>query len=386
MFSKIIAVVMSIVTFFTTPLSLSIEKTELKNQLANGNYESPYISRPLSEITINEISVEEYSIVIPDENNKLYSDAAQTLSEEIYDACGKKINLSDKAETKSFIIESELNDSDTFTLKVENDNIYITGSTLIGISRGITAFADEVMLKSQSVYDFKNGYEFTKTFSNYVTYEDFGAVGDGKTDDFEAIIKAHEYANANGLNVLANETATYYIGGANKTAHVMTDTDWSTARFIIDDTNAENRSSWIFNIAPTKSAINITELVSPVKSDENNIGTTLENKSLVILTDSNIKHYIRKGANQNSGSNQTDVIIVDENGNISPDTPLLWDFDTITSASAYPIDTETLTIKGGKFTTLANNDASEYNYYARGILCRRSNTLISRLYHDIKNE
>ena len=32
---------------------------------------------------------------------------------------------------------------------------------------------------------------------NYVTYEEFGAVGDGVTDDFVAIYKAHEYANAN---------------------------------------------------------------------------------------------------------------------------------------------------------------------------------------------
>ena len=35
----------------------------------------------------------------------------------------------------------------------------------------------------------------------YVTYEEFGAIGDGKTCDIEAIAKAHEYANANGLSV-----------------------------------------------------------------------------------------------------------------------------------------------------------------------------------------
>ena len=60
---------------------------------------------------------------------------------------------------------------------------------------------------------------FTGTVYNrdisYVTYEDFGAVGDGKTDDFDAIIRTHEYANENGLSVFANETATYYIGGKN---------------------------------------------------------------------------------------------------------------------------------------------------------------------------
>ena len=387
MFSRIITAIMCIVSFLTTPFTQISDKTDLKKELAKGNYESPYIVRPLDEITVNDASIDEYSIVIPDcADNTLYSNAAQTLCSEIYKACGQKIVTTENDVSKAFIIEEKLNDTEDFSIKVENGNIYITGSSEIGISRGITAFADEVLLTSQESFDFKDGYEFNKTFSDYVTYEDFGAVGDGKTDDFEAIIKTHEYANANGLSVFADETATYYIGGANKTARIMTNTDWSTAHFIIDDTEVENRSSWIFNVAPSKGGINITDKVSPLKSDAENIGTSLDSKSLVVLTDSNVKRYIRKGANQNSGSNQTDVILVDEDGNISPDTPLIWDFDAITAATAYPIDTETLTINGGRFTTIANNAASEYTYYARGIVVKRSNTVIDRIYHDIKNE
>ena len=383
MFSRIIAFIMSIASVFTVPFSQISCEIELKNELAKGNYESPYIVRPLEEITVNGVSVDEYCVVAPD--GELYSDAAQTLCDKIYEACGKKI-AEKNVEKKAFIIEEALNDSDNFSLKVENGNVCINGSSKAGISRGITAFADEVLLNSEGVYDLKDGYEFNKTFSDYVTYEDFGAVGDGKTDDFEAVVKTHEYANANGLSVLANETAAYYIGGADKTACIMTDTDWSTARFIIDDTQVENKGAWIFNIAPSQGGINITDKVSPLKTDAKNTGTILNGESLVVLTDSNVKRYIRKGANQNSGSNQTDVILVDENGNISPETPLIWDFDSITSAVAYPIDTETLTVKGGRFTTLANNAASEYNYYARGIQVRRSNTVIDGLYHGIENE
>lgn len=382
MFSRITAVIMSIVSFFTTTFALISSETQLKSELSKGNFESPYIVRPLDDITVNGVSVDEYSVVMPD--GTLYSDAAETLCDEIYKACGKKISTSNSS--KAFIIEKALNDTDSFSLKVDNGNVYITGSESVGISRGITAFADEVLLTSQESFDFKDGYEFNKTFTDYVTYEDFGAVGDGKADDLEAIVKTHEYANAKGLSVFANETATYYIGGANKTAYIKTDTDWSTARFIIDDTVVENRSSWIFSVSPSQSGINITDKVSPLKIDATNIGTSLDGKSLVVLTDSNVKRYIRKGANQNSGSNQTDVILVNENGDISPDTPLIWDFDSITSASAYPIDTEILTIKGGRFTTLANNAPSEYTYYARGIVVKRSNTVIDGLYHDIKNE
>lgn len=387
MFSRIIAIIMSFISVFTAPFPHLLSEAELKCALSMGNYESPYIVRPLDGITVNGVPVYEYSVAIPwGAADNIYSNAAETLCKEIYKACGIEIQLDEDATDKLFIIEGALNDADSFRLKVENGNIYISGSTGAGISRGITAFADEVLLGSQGVYDFKDGYEFTKTFSGYVTYEDFGAFGDDKTDDLEAIVKTHEYANANGLSVFANETATYYIGGADKTAYIMTDTDWSTARFIIDDTQVENRSAWIFNIAPSQGAADITDKVSPLKSDAQNIGTSLDSESLVVLTDSNVKRYIRKGANQNSGSNQTDVILVDESGNISPETPLIWDFDSVTSATAYPVDTETLTVKGGRFTTVANNAPSEYNYYARGIVVRRSNTVIDGLYHNISNE
>ncbi len=384
MFSRIVAMLMCVVSFFTAPFSQTFSKWELKTELRNGSYESPYIVRTLEDITVNGVSVDEYSVEFPD--GALYSNAAETLCNELYKASGKEIATDKKSDKKAFVIQNELNDSDVFSLKVENGNVYIKGSKGAGISRGIAAFADEVLLNAQGTYDFKDGYEYTKTFSDYVTYEDFGAVGDGKTDDFDAIVKTHEFANANRKSVFANETATYYIGGADKTAYIMTDTSWSTARFIIDDTAVENRSAWVFNVAPSKGAYSITDKVSPLEIDADNIGTTLAEKSLVVLTDSNVKRYIRKGANQNSGSNQTDVILVDENGNIASETPLIWDFDAITGATAYPVDAKTLTIKGGKFTTIANNASSEYNYYTRGIVVRRSNTVIDSIYHDIKNE
>ncbi|MBR6635540.1 MAG: hypothetical protein IKL41_07960, partial [Clostridia bacterium] len=292
---------MSLFTFLSAPFSQLFSEIELKSELAKGSYESPYIVRPLDGITVNGASLDEYRVVAPE--GDLYSYAAETLINELYKACGIKIATAEKAAEKAFIIDETLNDNDGFSLKVDNGNVYIFGCKGTGISRGIAAFADEYLLNSQGTYDFKNGYEYSKTFSDYVTYEAFGAVGDGKADDIEAIVKAHEYANQNGLTVLANETATYYIGGASKTATVMTDTDWSTARFVIDDTNVENRGSWIFNIAPSQGAKNITAMVSPLKIDATNIGTALDEKSLVVLTDSNVKRYIRKGANQNSGSN-----------------------------------------------------------------------------------
>ena len=75
-----------------------------------------------------------------------------------------------------------------------------------------------------------------------VCYEDFGAVGDGKTDDFDAIARAHAYANENGLDVVTDGTKTYYIGDTgigekeNKPAiRIKTNVNWGTSKFIIDD-------------------------------------------------------------------------------------------------------------------------------------------------------
>ena len=70
---------------------------------------------------------------------------------------------------------------------------------------------------------------------DYITYEQFGAKGDGGHNDLPAIVAAHEAANQKGLPVKAKDNATYYIGGDRLTASIRTDTDWGTARFIIDD-------------------------------------------------------------------------------------------------------------------------------------------------------
>ena len=55
-----------------------------------------------------------------------------------------------------------------------------------------------------------------------IYYSEYGASGDGVTDDFDAIISAHAAANEAGLKVRADAGATYYIGAARKTAQVQT--------------------------------------------------------------------------------------------------------------------------------------------------------------------
>lgn len=65
--------------------------------------------------------------------------------------------------------------------------------------------------------------------NGWVCYSDFGAKGDGKTDDIEPIAATHTFANKYNLTVKGDDKATYYIGGRKHTVNIMTDTDFGTA-------------------------------------------------------------------------------------------------------------------------------------------------------------
>lgn len=218
-----------------------------------------------------------------------------------------------------------------------------------------------------------------------VSYEDFGAKGDGKTDDLPSIVRAHAHANQHGLSVRASDQATYYIGGLDLTAKVQTDTDFGDAKFIIDDRDLDNIRAWMFEVRSALSPIQV-EGVTSLKREQEKLELDLPHACVLIVTDSNVKRYIRFGGNQNRGSSQTDVFLVDQNGNVDPNTPIIWDFDQITEIKALPVDEDTLTITGGHFTTIANAAESKYNYHARGINILRSNVVVDGLEHHVTGE
>ena len=128
------------------------------------------------------------------------------------------------------------------------------------------------------------------------------------------------------------------------------------------------------------------EGITTLKRDQDKIDIALPGTCLITVTDSNVRRYIRFGPNQNNGSSQTDIFIVDKNGHVDMNAPIIWDFNQITEISALPIDETTLTISGGRFTTIANKAESKYTYYSRNIAIRRSNVIVDGLEHRITGE
>ncbi len=227
--------------------------------------------------------------------------------------------------------------------------------------------------------------ESVRAIPTVVRYGDFGARGDGKTDDIEAIAKAHAFANKHGLPVKADGDVTYFIGGKDKTVVIQTNTDFGSAKFIIDDTSVENRKANVFEVRLALQPIK-PKGISSLKRNQRRISLALPHSCVVVVNNSHVKRYIRRGANQNSGASQTDVFVVDRDGDVDANTPIIWDFDQITSIIAYPMDETPLTVTGGRFTTIANAAESKYTYYSRGIAIRRSNVVVDGLEHRITGE
>ena len=240
----------------------------------------------------------------------------------------------------------------------------------------------------------------------YITYEDFGARCNGEYDDWIAIRNAHTFANKYGYEVRATANKTYHIYKYYEgVLPIRTNVDWSNARFIIHDEDIEEKSArfkalfWVNNLQQNstiqnpnwtirKDTTQIPELATEIES-YNQEGYT---RYFCIAYNSDKKQYIREGANENSGSEQRDNFIIDNNTNVLNE--IQWDFDKITSIEIYPMDDERLTIKNGTFisnalkskseTTYVNLKYGKKNYFYRDIsINKAANIDISNITHKL---
>jgi hypothetical protein len=122
---------------------------------------------------------------------------------------------------------------------------------------------------------------------------------------------------------------------------------------------------------------------------QTNIGLTFETDVMLLVENRNKRVYIRTGEGlANSGNTQREIILVDKDGNIDANTPLIFDYEPVTHITAYPVDDEPLLIQGGVFTTYANvgGNATSWCGYARGIQVWRSNTTVKNVVHYVEKE
>lgn len=210
-------------------------------------------------------------------------------------------------------------------------------------------------------------------------------------------------------------------------ALIKTNTDWTGAEFIIDDTKmvasanqdeSETRC-YLFTVASNYECQ--TRYVNRVRNPKLSLGvdpnldasnqyplnvsdedsykminktfgpetTKLEGnfneKALYFLRTSSYKRFGRYGNASAEPRDQTEVIIVNKDGTIDSASPIQWPWQDIHYIEKYPIDETTLTIKGGKFTTNVNH-LKDWGYCNRGILVNRSNVVIDGVEHYLIGE
>ena len=217
-----------------------------------------------------------------------------------------------------------------------------------------------------------------------VSYEAFGAIGDGVADDLPAIVEAHAFANAHGLPVKSKPEATYHLGRRALTAIIATDTDWSTSRFVIDDTDVENHRASLFAVRSLLEPVALS--IERLTRDQRHLDVQPSRDCWVRVENNRKRVYIRQGLNQNNGAPQRDCFILRRDGAV--EGAIDWDYDTITRVEAHPIDERPLILKGGAFTTTANRMTQDkgYNYWSRNIAINRSNTIVEGLTHHVVGE
>ncbi|MBR2474415.1 MAG: hypothetical protein IKB51_05240 [Clostridia bacterium] len=218
--------------------------------------------------------------------------------------------------------------------------------------------------------------------SKYLSYEQFGAVGDGVHDDIEAIVACHDEANRLNVPVKAKDGATYYIGGKKMTAVIKTDVDFGKAKFIIDDIVLEDRESYVFSIESDYSFEPVE--IESLAVDQRKLNLDKKGNYFVRVFDDNHRVFRRKGVHANNGSAAEDIFIVDSEGNIL--TTIDFDYPKVTRSEMKCIDDAPITVSGGIFTTIANQMESYYYYHFRGFNVTRAHVTICGFEHYVEGE
>ena len=356
----------------------------------------------VNTITLLGEDIRDYKIVAASDSAHAYQ-TALNLQNTLYVKTGYWLDIVEPANAPAKKIITI-----TYAAKTGGDGFYATFSEgkidfvseYFTVMSEITSFFTKKLAVADGTLELKAADSYVKNVRD-VYYKDYGANGDDDKDDADAIRAAHEYANQDGHRVIASYGATYYIGVMSKTISIKTDVDWLDAKFMLQDNliapSDSAKGVSIFTV-DGGSSISYPDFANRQKEinaaggiDASNFKTfdfDFGKDIFLRVYNRDHKQYIRYGVNENSGSEQQEVVLVDKDGNLDPTTPFMFDYEKITGIAAYPVDDEPITINGGAFYTSPwlQDTPTSYTSYARGIKISRSNVTVQNVKHYLINE
>ena len=334
----------------------------------------------LSELKLGGIDISKFSVTC----DSGFEVPATYVRELVKAKCGAE--LTDGGE-KKIILTADGAKAHTVTANIEDGNLVIRAENLKAMKKAVVCFWYENIAYSLGSFDLPADTAYSRDLEQTIFYSDYGVIQSDTVCCREQLYDVHAKANEKGYKVFADYGAKYYIASVGRTVIIDTDVEWGNAQFVIDDSQVtpDKRGNWIFTLLERTDSYKI-DTIKTLDRNMTNLGVTFPESSIVTFYDDKTTHYVRYGGNADNGQTKRDSVVVDKNGNIDMDAPLMWDFDNITSITVLPIEEETRYISGGIFTTIANQAPSEYTYYARGLKINRSNTVLNGMKHYITGE
>ena len=410
----------NVITRFTTTV-LGI-KSSLK-KLDSLSIEADFFEESLTTYSITSIKIGSedlrgYVIVEDFDENDLedYSlDKIGSFRDDLYKESGIWLEYVDAANADQYehkiVIRyvadrSAMNEAGFAAYVDSGKNLIVECSYANAFDSAFDTLMDGLILGESGSISIASSYSYVSRVCE-VTYEMFGADGTDAIDDFDAIFEAHTFANQCGQTVIGKADATYCIGPSIlKTIPIKTNVDFNGCTILINDVGSEaykTRGLSLFTLARDHANVTLNEArVDEIAGADAKIrfGDTsipwladyIETKSLVMISNSYHKDFIRFGANQSSGETRKDVYIMYPDGSIDPETEVCFEFDEITLVEISRVDDTPVTVKNGNFVNICCRTVAEtefknkYNAYNRGFRFERSNVTFENITHRMQDE
>ena len=361
-------------------------------------------------ITLGGESIKDGYVITIDKDHNETNTAAKALQTAFYEKAGIWLDIVEESKASGNAIKLTMVGKDDagakgFQGKIDGDD-YVFASGYANKYPDMIKEFIETVFKTGVTGEVKLQDFTPEGYANRVSYKDFGAVGDGRTDDSAAIRAAHEFANKGGQLVTAESNKKYYIAGPCDSISVKTNVDWNNCTFIFDDSKVTGSTTKpVFSIDPDVATSYITsgDFFKAINEDPDGdgfviyginhgdkqttkLGNGLGYKALLTLYDSSSNMYVRWGYPDGQNHTQEEIVLIEADGTIDPSTPFLIDYEKVTKIKVQPLENiEPITVKNAKITTIATKIHKAGNI-TRNITVNRPYTTVEGIKHTIEGE